>query len=59
MPLEWIHVLQAFDGDKADLLWKLKHVYTVSDVYDMLEYSDVETMYAAERHRIESQNNKK
>ena len=58
MPLEWIHLLQAFEGNKAELLWNLKHKYTVSDVYDMLEYIDVETTYAAERQRIEKQNNK-
>jgi len=58
LPTEWINVLRSFEGDKADMLWNLKHKYTVSDVYDMLEYSNVEYIYNSERARIERQQQK-
>lgn len=53
MPHEWLHLLQAEEGSKAELIWKLKHVYTTSDVFDMLEAHEALSGYALERQRIE------
>jgi hypothetical protein len=43
MPLIWLHLLlDEKIVDKAETLMKLKYEYTVDDVYDLLEFLEVQ-----------------
>lgn len=46
MPKEWLHVLlNEKVTDKTGTLHKLKYVYTVDDVYDMIEFLEVQDTF--------------
>lgn len=49
--MEWLHVLNLEGADRPKLLYELKHKYTVSDVYDLLELREVDDMYQAEQEK--------
>jgi hypothetical protein len=43
MPKAWLQVLlNEKVVDKADTLYKLKYVYSIDDVYDILEFLEVQ-----------------
>lgn len=49
MPVEWLHVLTHPNIKNPDeVLYKLKYVYTVEDVFDLLEVLQVKDYYASE-----------
>lgn len=59
MPIEWLHVLlHEKTVNKDDCLYKLKYVYTVEDVYDILEFLSVQDYFSAEaQKKLESNKN--
>lgn len=53
MPKQWLHILTHPDiKDKSECFHKLQYVYTVSDVYDLLENLSVIDAYKAEAEKI-------
>jgi len=52
MPKEWLHILLSEGVDKVTALRDLKYKYTVSDVYDLMELLEAESMYESEKNRI-------
>lgn len=59
MPPEWLHIIQSNKYlDKGEVLWNLKHKYTVSDVYDILEILNIDNMYADEDYKKSQQESK-
>lgn len=59
MPPEWLHIINSNKyQDKSEVLWNLKHKYTVSDVYDMLEILSIDNMYNDEDYKKSMQEQK-
>lgn len=57
MPMEWYSVLSMEGVDKVSALQKLKYEYTVEDVYDLLEMSEIDKFMQLEEQRISKGNN--
>lgn len=52
MPMEWYSVLRMKGVDPVNALLKLKYEYTVADVHDLMEISEIDNFLDSEEQRI-------
>ena len=57
LPIEFIYIAES-STNPFDMLMKLKYEYTYEDVYDLLEYMEVQKFYRIERERINKDANR-